>query len=492
MIKKDIIVNVSRTETRIAVLENDSLVELYLERPEQLSLVGYIYKTRVLNLISGLKAAFVDLGLDKNGFLPLDEIPFEEFSELFESEVELEEEYRPEEIKLKENQEIIVQVTKDSYGIKGPRVTSYISIPGRYVVLLINARNIGISRKIRQRRMRDILFRIGKEIKPEGMGLIIRTAAQTARSEEIKSETTFLKSEWEKATKYSTEHPAPVLIYKEPDTLIKTVRDIFTHEIRNLIIDSEDGYQEIIDYLGKVSPRIRSRMKLYKDHEPSFQRFGIEEQIKTIFERKIWLPSGGYIVLDQSEALLAIDVNTGKSSKEKQAEKLALQTNLEALKEIVRQLRLRDIGGLVVIDLIDLEKKENTERMLREFKTLIRQDRARYRIGNISEFGLLEFTRERSRTSLPHALSELCSVCKGRGRVISRSSLAGYIERWFSTNAHTIKNKMVELQASPRVIDYLGLHHTDTLTQIAKDYNIILKLKGDYTIPEDDFKVVVI
>ncbi|MEE8596446.1 Rne/Rng family ribonuclease [candidate division WOR-3 bacterium] len=491
MRKKEIVANVSNVETRIALTVDGLLQEYYLERPKQSSLVGHIYKAKVINLMSGLKAAFVNIGVDKNGFLPLTEIPFEDFSELFESDVELEHEYRPEEIKLKKNQEIVVQVTKDSYGVKGPRVTSFISIPGRYTVLLINAKNIGVSRKIRHRREREILFKIGKQIKPGGMGLIIRTAAARAKSDEIKREVEVLKKNWERNLQKAKD-PAPVLIYQEPDAVIKTVRDLFNSEIRNLYIDSESGYRKILSYLGMVSPRMRSRVKLYNDPQAIFKKFNIEEQLKDIHERKIWLRSGGYIVIDQTEALVAIDVNTGKSSKEKQAERLAFSTNLEALREIARQLRLRDIGGLVVVDLIDLEKKENINRMLREFKSLIRGDRARYRIGGISEFGLLEFTRERSRISVTHALSETCPVCKGKGRIVSRQSTMGYIERWFLNNGETVKGKMVELRTSPRLADFLSLHHADTLARVSKKYNLILRVKGDYSINDGDFKVVVV
>ncbi|MBN2620078.1 Rne/Rng family ribonuclease [candidate division WOR-3 bacterium] len=491
MKKKDIVISVSNIETRIAICEDGVLLEYYLERPEQNSLVGCIYKAKVLNMISGLKAAFVDIGSDRNGFLPLNEIPFEDFSELFESEIELEHEYRPEEIKLKKNQEIIVQVTKDSYGVKGPRVTSFISIPGRYVVLLINAKNIGVSRKIRHRRDRDMLFKIGKQIKPEGMGLIIRTAAARAKPDEIKREVEMLRNTFEKNMK-QTRDPAPILVYREPNVVIKTVRDLFNNEIRNLFIDSEDEYRKVQSYLGIVSPRMRSRVKLYRDPQPIFQKFNIEEQLKDIQERKIWLRSGGYIVIDQTEALVTIDVNTGKSSKEKQAERLALSTNLEALKEIARQLRLRDIGGLVIVDLIDLEKRENNKKMLREFRSLIRDDKARFRVGGISEFGLLEFTRERSRASVSHTLSEPCPLCKGRGRINSRQSTVGYIERWFITNGETIRGKMVELRTSPRLADFLSLHHTDTLSRISKKYTLILRVRGDYAISDGDFKVVVI
>jgi len=385
----------------------------------------------------------------------------------------------------------VVQVTKDSYGIKGPRVTSFISIPGRYVVLLINAKNIGVSRKIRHRRDRDMLFKIGKQIKPEGMGLIIRTAAARAKSDEIKREVEMLTNTYEKNMK-QTRDPAPSLVYREPNVVIKTVRDLFNNEIRNLHIDSEDEYRKVQSYLGIVSPRMRSRVKLYKDPQPIFQKYNIEEQLKDIQERKIWLHSGGYIVIDQTEALVAIDVNTGKSSKEKQAERLALSTNMEALKEVARQLRLRDIGGLVIVDLIDLEKRENNKRMLREFRTLIRDDKARYRVGGISEFGLLEFTRERSRASVSHTLSEPCPVCKGRGRIGSRQSTVGYIERWFITNGETIRDKMVELRTAPRLADFLSLQHTETLARISKKYNLILRVKGDYAVSDGDFKVVVI
>jgi ribonuclease G len=489
--KKDIVINVSNIETRIALLGDGLLLEYYLQRPENFSLVGNIYKARVLNLISGLKAAFVDIGIDKNGFLPLNEIPFEEFSEIFESDVELEHEYRPEEIKLRKNQEIVIQVTKDSYGVKGPRVTSYISIPGRYVVLLVNAKNIGVSRKIRHRRERENLFKIGKQIKPPGMGLIIRTAAARCRSDEIRKEVEVLKKNWQKQLT-QTKGTAPVLIHQEPNTVIKTVRDLFNSGIRNLYIDNETEYRRIQNYLGIVSPRMRSRVKFYSDPTPIFQKFNIEEQLKELQNRKIWLRSGGYVVIDQTEALVAIDVNTGKSSKEKQAERLALFTNLEALKEIARQLRLRDIGGLVVVDLIDLEKKENIDRMLREFKIVIREDRARYRIGGVSEFGLFEFTRERSRASVTHTLSESCPVCRGKGRIISRESTMGYIERWFLNNGKTIEGKMVELRTSPRLADFLSLNHSDTLAKLSKEHNLILRVKGDYSVTDGDFKVVVV
>ncbi|MCX7994249.1 MAG: Rne/Rng family ribonuclease [candidate division WOR-3 bacterium] len=493
MIKKDIFVSVATTETRIAVLENDTLIEFHVDRPDQISLVGNIYKARVLNLMTGLKAAFVDIGMEKNGFLPLDEIPFKEFSEMFENEdIEIEEEFKTEGVKLKENQEIIIQITKDSYGVKGPRVTSYISIPGRYVVLLLNAKNIGVSRKIHHRHEREQLARLAREIRPPGMGLIIRTAAATARPEEIQREVQYLKSMWEKSLKLAETEPAPCLIYAEPSPLIKIVRDLFNQEVRNLYVDDETRYREIIDYLNNVSPRMRSRVKLYRDPEPLFFKFGIEEQLKTIFERKVWLPSGGYIVLDHTEAFLAIDVNTGKSSKERQAEKLALSTNLEAIREIARQLRLRDIGGLVVVDLIDMEKKENIDRVVREFKSLIRNDRARYKIGEVSEFGLFQFTRERSRTSLTYSLSEVCPVCKGRGRVISKMSVISDIERWFFNNARSIKNKIVELQVSPRIADFLTTRGSDILAKFSKDSNLILKIKPDYTMAEDDFKVSVV
>ncbi len=491
MRKKDIIVNISNTETRIAVMQNGEFAEFYLDRAERTSIVGNVYKGKVLNLISGLKAAFVNIGIEKNGFLPLNEIPFEEFSELFESEIDMDQERRPEEIKLRENQEILVQVTKDSYGIKGPRITSYISIPGRYVVLLINAKNIGISRKIRQRRVREMLFRSAKSVKPPDMGLIIRTAAAYAKPDEVRKEVEVLKREWDRnLAKYK--NPAPILVYEEPDALIQTVRDIFNNEVRNLFVDSVPAYNKIISYLGKVSPRMRSRVKLYRDAQPIFEKYAVEEKLKSILERKIWLPSGGYIVLDQTEALVTIDVNTGKSSKEKQAERLALSTNLEALKEIVRQLRLRDLGGLVIVDLIDLTKRENIDRMLREFKSMIREDKARYRIGGISEFGLLEFTRERSRVSVTSSLSETCQVCKGRGRTISRMSAFGYIDRWFMHNGERIRGKMVELQTSPRLADFLSLQHPDSIAKIAKQYSLVLRIKADYAFNEGEFKVVVL
>lgn len=489
--KKDIVVNVSPLETRIAVLEDDVLVELHVDRLAKNSLVGTVYKARVLNLMTGLKAAFVNLGLERNGFLPLDEIPFEDFAEMFEGEIEMKEKPRPEHLKLKENQEIIVQITKDSYGVKGPRVTSYISIAGRNVVLLVNARNVGVSRKIHQRNQREALFKLGREIRPKDMGLIMRTAALQAKPDEVHREVRMLVAEWEECLK-KAQKPAPILLTQEPEILLRITRDQLNQEVRNMIIDDEVKFRELGSYLSKVAPKMRPRLKRYTDPQPIFQKYGIEDQLKKIFERKIWLASGGYIVIDQAEAFLAIDVNTGKSSREKQAEQLAFNTNIEALREIARQLRLRDIGGLVVVDLIDLERRENIDRMIREFRSLIRQDRARYRLGGISEFGLLQFTRERSRISLTLAMSEPCPICKGRGRIMAKITTFGYVERWFQINARAIKNRMVELQVSPRLSDYLMLSQTEALAKMATEHNFVLKVKPDYSIPDDDFKVTVI
>ncbi|MEO0225742.1 MAG: Rne/Rng family ribonuclease [candidate division WOR-3 bacterium] len=491
MSKKDIILNITHTETRIAVVDDGVLSDFYVSRPGLTGIIGNIYKGRVENVVPGLKAAFVNINMEKNAFLPISEIPFEEFSELLEDEVEIEEKEskRPSEILLKEGQEILVQVTKESYGGKGPRITSYLSIPGRYVVLLVNASNVGISRKIRDRKGRDRLRDIAQHYRPEGVGLIVRTAASYALEEEIAEDIRLLYETWLEIKRQAEKKSSPALLYEEPDIIIRLVRDLFTTDVRNLIVDSKDEYDRIINYLTRIAPRLRSRVKFFNGPIPIFRYYGIEEQISKTLDRKVWLESGGYITIDQTEALIAIDINTGKFSKEKNPEKLALQTNIEAVKEIARQLRLRDIGGLVVIDLIDMGKKELFDRVLHELHSALRGDRARYRIGGVSEFGLLELTRERSRLSLLHTFTEACPQCNGTGRVISKASIAGDVVRWLENFEEKLKGRIVEVRVSPSMADYLSVERFDTLCEVSRKSGFVLRIRGDYSIPEKEFKI---
>lgn len=492
MSKKDIVLNITHSETRIALVDDNMLSNFYVSRPDSIGVIGNIYKGRVENVVPGLKAAFVDINMEKNAFLPISEIPFEEFSDLFEDDAghgRHGTQSKPSELLLKEGQEILVQVTKDSYGGKGPRITSYLSIPGRYVVLLINSNNVGISRKIREKKSRDRLRDIARHYLPEGVGLIVRTAASYALEEEIAEDIKLLYDTWVDVKRNMERKSAPVLLYEEPDIVIRVVRDLFTADIRNLIVDSKGEYDRVIQYLSKIAPRLRSRVKFFNGPIPIFRYYGIEEQISKTLDRKVWLKSGGFITIDQTEALVAIDINTGKFSKERNPEKLALQTNLEAVKEIAKQLRLRDIGGLVVIDLIDMGKRDLFDRVLHELSNSLRGDRARYRIGGVSEFGLLELTRERSRLSLFHTYTEACPQCRGTGRVISRASIAGDLERWLDNFAEKIHGRTIEIRVSPSLADYFSLERFDILSELSKKHGFVLRIRGDYSIAEKEFKI---
>ncbi len=491
MSKKDIVLNVTHSETRIAIMDDEVLNEFYVNRPGSTGIIGNIYKGRVENVVPGLKAAFININMEKNAFLPISEIPFEEFTDLFEDEVEIDrkEAEKPSELRLKEGQDILVQVTKESYGVKGPRITSYLSLPGRYIVLLINSSNVGISRKIRERKGRDRLRDIARHYRPEGVGLIVRTAASYALEDEIAEDIKMLHDVWLEIKRLAEKKNAPALLHQEPGIITRVVRDLFTADTRNLLIDSKDEYDSIIQYLSRVAPRLRSRVKLYNGPIPIFRYYGIEEQISKTLDRKVWLKSGGYITIDQTEALVAIDINTGKFSKEKNPEKLALQTNLEAVREIARQLKLRDIGGLAVIDLIDIGKRDLFDKVLHELHVALRGDRARYRIGGISDFGLLELTRERSRLSLYHTFTEACPQCHGTGRIISKASVAGDVERWLDNFEENLKGRTVEIRVAPALADYLSLERFDTLSVISRRCGFVLRIRGDYSILEKEFKV---
>ncbi len=491
MNKRDIILNITHSETRIAIVDEAILSDFYVSRPGSTGVIGNIYKGKVENVVSGLKAAFVNINMEKNAFLPISEIPFEDFSELFEDDVEVEnrDSRKPADLMLRENQEILVQVTKDSYGGKGPRITSYLSLPGRYVVLLVNASNVGISRKIRERKSRDRLRDIARHYRPEGVGLIVRTAAGYALEEEISEDIKMLHDTWLEVRRAAEKRNAPAIVYQEPDIVLRVVRDLFTTEVRSLTVDSKDEYDRIMGYLSRVAPRLRSRVKYFNGPIPIFRYYGVEEQITRTLERKVWLKSGGSISIDQTEALVAIDINTGKFSKERNPEKLALQTNLEAVREIARQLRLRDIGGLVVIDLIDMGKNDLFDKVLHELHGALRGDRARYRLGGVSEFGLLELTRERSRLSLFHTFTEGCPQCNGTGRVISRASITGDLIRWLENFADRLQGRTVEVRVAPTLADYLSVERFDLLSELSRKYYFTLRVRGDFIIPEKEFRI---
>ncbi|MGQ9707275.1 MAG: Rne/Rng family ribonuclease [bacterium] len=489
-VKNKIIVSANEWETRVAVFENERLVEFYVERAEQENLVGRIYKGRVENVVKGLRGAFINIGLRKNGFLPLTEIP--EFDALESDEIEDAEGGRPQPrtISLREGEEILVQVVKDPFAEKGARLTSFVSIPGRYLVYFPNAQRVGISRRIADRRERNRLRDAVRQFKNPHAGLIIRTVAQETPFEDLKLEYQELERTWDEVRAKAEKVSAPAVLYEEPSIAIKVVRDLLNESVEKIVVDYEPGSKQIAEYIARVAPRFKRRVELYRGETPLLEQAGVEAELERLLHKRIWLKGGGFITIDQTEAMVAIDVNTGRSAQEEDPEKLILETNLEAAAEIARQIRLRDLAGLIIIDFIDMEDPKNTERVVQELKAQLANDRAKSDFSKMSRFGLLEMTRERTRPGMMYLLFETCPVCQGSGRVRSRSELAMRIERMILTKLPKLRGRRVRILASPTLTEFLTTEWYERLAEFARRYELAIDVKTDYQLALKEFKLL--
>jgi ribonuclease G len=487
--KSEIILSSINRESRVALLEEDRLVEFHVERAEKKSLVGRIYKGKVQNVVNGLRGAFVSLGLRKNGFLPLVEIP--EY-DIFEPELELEpsSKKRGKKISIVEGQEILCQIVKEPFVEKGARLTSFVSLPGRYMVYFPNADRIGISRRIRENRNRNRLRDLARKIRKENVGLIIRTVAETAQETQIRNEYNMLENTWQQIQKNSDGASAPALLYDEPSIAVKLVRDLFSHDTKSLYVDNHDCYKEIIEYLNLTAPNLCQKVHLYQSDLPIMEHFKVETQLAQALERKLWLKSGGFITIDQTEALVAIDVNTGRSAKEEDPERLIFSTNLEAASEIARQIRLRDLSGLIIIDFIDMQDPKNTERVITELKLCLENDRAKADFSRMSRFGLLEMTRERTRPGLIYTLCELCPTCDGLGRIYSRAETGLKIERTILSKIDTLKGRKIKLLVAPHMHYFLTQEWVERLGVFVKQNALSLEIKMDIALNPTEFKIL--
>ncbi len=432
----DLIINTRPYETRVALVENGSVVELHIERKTGQELMGNIYRGRVARVLPGMQAAFVDIGLDRTAFLyvadvhkdilGLEQMMLEGKEKEDESEEHDEENsseldkitFQIEEL-LHEGQDIMVQVAKEPLGTKGARVTSHISLPGRHLVLMPTVNHIGISRRIEDREERERLRNIIEEIRPNSFGFIARTVSEGDSREKFKSEMDFLLKLWDNIKKKMDKSSARGILHKDLNISLRAVRDLFTREVDRLIVDSRDEYKNILSFIDTFASSLKYSVELYEGTDPIFDAYGIEMEISRALEKKIWLKSGGYIVIEMTEALTSIDVNTGSYVGKRNLEETILKTNLEALKEIAYQLRFRNIGGLIVIDFIDMEKKSNRERVFGALKEAMDKDRAKTNILPMSDLGLIEMTRKRTRENLNRMLSEPCFYCEGRGTLKS-------------------------------------------------------------------------
>ena len=496
---REILINCDPHETRIAILEDKELVELLVERSDRRRRVGDIYKARVNAVLPGMQAAFVDIGLAKTAFLHVSDLveSLADYDEYDEDSFEDEEEKRRNirqaikiEDHLEKGQEIVVQVTKESIGTKGPRVSGQVSLPGRYLVLLPGADHAGVSRRIEDRNERGRLKGILSEIKPAGSGIIVRTAGEGKTKKHFIADVKFLTGLWKRIEGKAGKVRAPVLLHRDMELVAGLIRDIFTDDVHKLVIDSKKEHRQILSYVRLFAPELRNRVKLYTNRPPIFDFYGMEPEIEKAMDRKIWLKKGGYIAIDQTEALVAIDVNTGRYIGRKDQEETAFKTNMEAAHEIGRQLRLRDMGGIIVIDFIDMEQETHKKAVLDELRSGLRKDRARTKAFQVSELGLVEMTRQRERPSLLHYFSEECPSCGGVGRVLSLESMSMKMERILKRAAAELGEKEMRLRVSPQVAVYLLEERGARLEQLERRLGLELDIVDDPSLRREDFRLI--
>lgn len=482
--KKRIFINARcPEEKRVAILENDTLIDFYVETSLKEFLRGNIYKGVVTRIESALQAAFVDFGQKKAGFIQFKEIMPEYYKAPLKGK-----KARIQDV-LAKGQELLVQVEKDERDTKGALLTTYISLAGRYVVMMPGQEMVGISRKIEDKENRERLKELFNSLKPpKKMGFILRTTCVELQKDELANDLKYLMKLWNKIQNDSKKIAAPALIHKEHDIAVKTVRDYLTTDVSEVIIDDEEAYRAIKEYLRKTLPWRKINIKLYRDKMPIFNQ-NIEDQIAKINDRYVYLPSGGYIVFDSSEALTAIDVNSGRSRKEEDIEATALKTNLEAADEIARQLRLRDIGGLIVIDFIDMVSNKNKREVEKRLKEAFSSDKAHADIGEISKFGILEMTRERLRTAYFESIHKKCNVCDGTGTYMSSELVAVSAYRKIHLTLSKGGIKKIKCILPVEAANYLLNVKRKDIQILEKIFGVIINIFGDRMFPPGQFKI---
>ena len=495
--KQKIIINADSYETRIAILEEEELAELFVERAEQRRHVGDIYKSRVNAVLPGMQAAFVDLGLAKTGFLHASDLAesleeLDDISDLDEAGDKHRRRRAPvpkiEDV-LKKGQEVLVQITKESIGTKGPRVTAQISLPGRFCVLMPGVDHVGVSRRIEERAERQRIKAIITDQRPEGVGLIARTAGEGKADADFAADIKHLHKLWLKIERKAASVRAPSLVHRELEMTASLIRDLFTEDVEEVYIDDKEAHGEIQAYLKAVSPELRDRVILYKGREPIFDAFAIEPQIEKTFERKVWFKKGGYICIDHTEALVSIDVNTGRFTGKKSQEETIFRTNMEAAKEVPRQLRLRDIGGIIVVDFIDMESEANKKSVLEELRKELRKDRARTKAFAVSELGLIEMTRQRERSSLLHYYTEDCPHCDGLGKVPSPETMLVKLERAMRRVAVMGSEKKITVRVAPEVALFFVEQEGRRFAELEKRFRLRVELKDDPQLKRGQMRV---
>ncbi len=503
---KQLVINDIEFETRVALVEDGTIAEIFIERHDESDIAGNIYKGKVKRVLPGMQAAFIDIGMKQAAFIYVNDVfhNFTDLENIFLNEGEKEEEIEKdntyafsyhkehhlqiEEI-ITEGQEIMVQVTKAPIGTKGARVTTYISLPGRFLVLMPNANHIGISKKIEDENERSRLKKIIQDLRTNEYGYIVRTAAEGILNEKIAYEMQFLNNLWENIQKKFQKTSASFLLHQELTVSLRAARDLLTHEVEKLIIDSKTGYDAIISFMDIVMPSLKNSVEYYEGNEPIFEAYNLEGDISRALRRKIWLKSGGYIVIEQTEALTAIDVNTGRFVGKYNLEETILKTNLEAVKEIAYQIRLRDIGGIIIIDFIDMEKKQNQERIYKTLDDALKKDRSKTHILPMSEMGLIQMTRKRIRKPLTSLLCEPCFYCDGEGYLISKKTICYNIYREILRDAHDIVGVKCTLRVNPEIAELLLGEENKIIVNLEKKIKrqIVIYPNSQYHMEQFDF-----
>ncbi len=522
--KKEILINATSDETRIAITEDGRIAELFLETPETERNVGDVYLGKTGKVIPGIRAAFIDLGFPQDAFLHFSDISdsLDEYSSIIGDDSDFddedddeEEEEKPQqpqangnrtngnrhhnrngnrapakEINLERGQDIVVQITKEPVGKKGFRVTSKVSIPGRYLVLMPFGSRIGISKKIFNSKEKRRLRTLVRSALPKGFGIIIRTVAMGNEDKLILDDLNNLINTWnEISAKLKTEKP-PTLLYKDASTLNSVIRDLFREDVNKVIVDSKKLHREIVTYLEETSPEFLPRVQLYNGNQPLFDSYNVEKQIQETMRRKVWLKNGGYIIIEGTEAMTVVDVNSGKYAKSKDQEVNSLATNIEAAIEIVRQVRLRDIGGIIVIDFIDLYDDRNKKKLYEEVRKEFRKDRAKVTALPISDFGLCQITRQRIRQTIIHSVSDTCMMCKGSGRISSRAGFLTRLERILQRYKGGDNGFFITLKVNPYLKTYLEAGWLSKVRRMSLKYFIKIKLEDDESLAFDDIKII--
>ncbi|MBV6480029.1 MAG: Ribonuclease G [Ignavibacteria bacterium] len=503
--KKVILINSISDEIRIAITEDGKLAEFFLDTPDKERNVGDIYLGKIGKVIPGIRAAFIDLGFEQDAFLHFSDIgsTLSEYSAIIGDDSDIEEDDEDEEEEqtnqhneksnsrnpnLERGQDIIVQITKEPVGKKGFRVTSKVSIPGRYLVLIPFEKKIGLSRKIYNPKEKKRLRNIVKSKLPKGFGIIIRTVAAGQDESLIIDDLNDLLQKWNSIQTKLKTLKSPSILHEDVSTTSSVIRDLLKEDISKVIVDSKKVYKDIKTYLELTSPETTKKLEIYNGVQPLFDVYDIERQIEESMERKVWLKNGGYIIIEPTEAMTVVDVNSGKYARHRDQEINSLNTNLESAKEIVRQIRLRDIGGIIVIDFIDLYDERNRRRLYEDIKREFRNDRAKSTILPVSEFGLVEITRQRIRQNIIQTISDVCPMCKGSGHVNSRSTFLNKIERWiqrYKGGSHGIR---LTLKVNPYVKSFLTSGFYSKINELRFRYFLFIILEEDEELALNDFK----